>query len=322
MTKIIHRATAGLIFTALVVASMILLTGTAAAATGAGQQTDVSRAESDSNVTPTAAPEPATTAQPATTVEHATTAESVKASGSETAPASTPVEPKTINVSYALFDKTIKLQPVPAKISSAQLRPELLIGKAAAVKSGVQSNIWASPAPPAVSTAPMSVGEKAHYWIKSSFLSAGAYAQSAFAGLFNELLDNNEGKKDTVEDYFADAGTRAVRSFTFRATSGFFEKFAYASIFKQDPRYHRSDKKGFGGKIGYAISRVFITQGDRCGCDQFNISYLGGGLTAAFIANEWERDERTGTSKAFRRWGTHIGLTILGNILKEFLGGQ
>lgn len=193
----------------------------------------------------------------------------------------------------------------------------------AAVSAGVGGPRPPAPRTPAprASTAPMSAGEKFQLFVDRSFRPPGPYAQSIFSGMFNELLDNNEGKEDTVGDYFADSMTRAARSMAFRITANFFEKFAYATILRQDPRYHRSNKSGAGAKIGYAISRVFITQGDRSG-DQPNISYLAGGLTAAAIANVWDREERRTVGKTFRRWGTHIGITMLSNILREFIGGQ
>jgi hypothetical protein len=167
----------------------------------------------------------------------------------------------------------------------------------------------------------MTAGEKFMLFATKSFKPPGPYAQSAFTGVFNELLDKDDGRDSDTGDFFADAGTRAARSMAFRATANFFEKFAYPVIFKQDPRYHRSDKKSVGGKIGYAVSRLFVTQGDRSG-DQFNISYLLGGATAAAISNVWEREERQTVGKSARRWGTHMGLTALTNILREFLGGQ
>ncbi len=218
--------------------------------------------------------------------------------GKQSAPATT-TAPQTLNISYALYNDSIGAVPTAAPKSPATMPP-----------------------PPAVSTAPMTAGEKFKYWAKSSFFSPGAYGLSLFSGLFNEAIDDDKGKPMTAGNYFPDALTRAARSFAFRATSGFFEKFAYATIFKQDPRYHRSDKKGAGGKIAYAVSRLFVTQGDRCGCDQFNISFLAGGLTAGFIANAWDREERRDTRHAFTRWTTHLGLTALSNILKEFIGGQ
>jgi hypothetical protein len=210
--------------------------------------------------------------------------------------------PQSLNVSYALYGDAIKLETVAA--------------------TAEPSAPAATPKPPAVSTAPMTAGEKFHYWINKTILSPGAYGQSIASGMFAELFDNDDNKEDTLGNYFADSMTRAARSMAFKINAGFFEKFAYATIFKQDPRYHRSDKRSAGGKIGYAVSRVFITQGDRCGCDQFNISFLAGGLTASFIANQYVRDEQSSTSHAFRRWGSHIAITALSNILKEFIGGQ
>ena len=78
--------------------------------------------------------------------------------------------------------------------------------------------------------------------------------------------------------------TRAARSYAFGTTASFFEKAFFASLFRQDPRYHRSGKTGAGAKIGYAVTRVFVTQGDRCGCQQFNASFLLGGAAAAGAA--------------------------------------
>lgn len=213
--------------------------------------------------------------------------------------------PQTLNINYALYNNSINLLSAPAS-------------ETATTTGAVPS----APSVPAVSTAPMTAGEKFNYYLRRTILSPGAYAQSIASGMFNELLDNNEGKKDTLDDFFADSMTRAARSMAFKITAGFLEKFALPVVFKQDPRYHRSDKRSAGGKIAYAVSRLFITQGDRCGCDQFNISYLGGGLAASFIARAWVREEQRTTSNAFRRWGVHMGITALSNILKEFIGGQ
>lgn len=217
---------------------------------------------------------------------------------------------KDANIAYKLYTnlKTVS-------------EPEKAVSTAA---SGGIRNPKSPSAPlpaPRASTAPLSPGEKFSLFLNKSFRPPGPYAQSIASGLFNEALDNNVGKKDTLGDYFADSMTRAARSYGFRVTANFFEKFAYATILRQDPRYHRSGKKSAGGKIGYAISRVFVTQGDRSG-DQPNISYLAGGLTAAFISKSWQREENKTTSKVFSRWGTHIGIGILSNILREFLGGQ
>jgi hypothetical protein len=122
----------------------------------------------------------------------------------------------------------------------------------------------------------------------------------------------------TAGDFMADSMTHAARSFAFRATANLFEKYAFASAFKQDPRYFRSDKKGFG-RIDYAVSRVFITRSDS-GHDQFNASFFAGGLVAAGTSNAWVRPEDRNVSSTMSRFGVHVGYKALSNIVSELFG--
>lgn len=224
-----------------------------------------------------------------------------------------------LKVAYVLYDQTITPPETPAVPTSGGMvwalptLPPINTGEPTPIPQRSSS---------VVSTAPMTAGEKFSMWFHKSFLSAGAYGNAAFNGLFREALDNDDGEKDTVKNYFADAATRAARSFTFSATAGLFEKAILPTLFKQDPRYHRSNKKGAGARIGYALTRVFVTQGDRCGCNQFNASFLIGAAGATAMANLWERSERTGTRHNISRFYTHIYLTALFNVAKEFLSGQ
>ena len=230
--------------------------------------------------------------------------------------------PGALNVHYVLYS-SIKAQPDPQPLSlDGQSKP--VFTHVASVSLTTPLTLSPSPVPsplPRISTAPMTVGEKFTYFAKASFMPPGPYVQSVFTGMWSELFDNNEGKEDTIDDYFADSMTRAARSFGNRAANNFFEKFLYASIFRQDPRYHRSGKTGTGARIGYAVSRLFITRGDRGG-SQFNISYLGGGLSGAFASKEWQREEKQNRNDTLRRWGNHLIITAMSNILREFLGGQ
>jgi hypothetical protein len=179
------------------------------------------------------------------------------------------------------------------------------------------------PAPPPTSTAPMTPGEKFELFARKSFLSPGAYALSIVSGVYGEWTDSkNNHHHSKPGDFAADSMTRAARSFAFRANANFFEKFMFASLFRQDPRYHRSYKKSGGARIAYAVSRVFVTQGDRNGKDEFNISFIAGGLAASGMANLWERDERMDLHHFATRFGAHVGLTAFSNIVREFIGGQ
>jgi hypothetical protein len=232
-------------------------------------------------------------------------------------------EPRLPRISYVLFSEAMKPQP---ELLADMPKSLSIPGRMAAVKTGAKdhniSNMSLLPRAPAASTAPLSPGEKFHYFAKKSFLSISPYALSVFSGLIGEATDKDHGRHMSVGDFLADAGTHAARGFTFRATSNFFEKFAYATIFRQDPRYHRSDKRSLGGKVIYAVTRVFVTQGDRCGCDQVNISFLAGGLTASGIAQTWRREEDRTIAKVFTSWASHIGVRAFTNILSEFIGGQ
>ena len=141
------------------------------------------------------------------------------------------------------------------------------------------------------------------------------YALSILSGVFSEAIDKDHGRHMTAGDFMADSMTHAARSFAFRATANFFEKFAFASAFKQDPRYFRSDKKGFA-RIGYAVSRVFITQSDG-GHNQFNASFFAGGLVTAGISNVWSRPEDRTVSSTMGRFGLHVAYRALSNVTRE-----
>ena len=244
---------------------------------------------------------------------------------SETAKGEVVARPEagTLGVAYAVYNGAIRLPAEPPL--EAATRPRSVTRLVASVNAAAARPIpmpSPSQSPGVISTAPMTAGEKFEYWFRSRFLSPGAYGSAIVNGLWKEAQDNDDKKKDTVSNYFADSMTRAARSYAFGTTASFFEKAFFASLFRQDPRYHRSGKKGAGAKIGYAVTRVFVTQGDRCGCHQFNASFLLGGAAASGIADFWERSERTGPVHTVKRFGNHIAITALFNIVKEFVGGQ
>jgi hypothetical protein len=176
-----------------------------------------------------------------------------------------------------------------------------------------------APTTPSTPTAtPLTSGQKFKYFARSSFFPPMPYALSVLSGVFSEATDNDHGRHMTAGDFMADSMTHAARSFAFRATANLFEKYAFASAFKQDPRYFRSDKKGFG-RVGYAVSRVFITRSDS-GHDQFNASFFAGGLVAAGISNAWVRPEDRNVSSTMSRFGIHVAYKALSNIVSELFG--
>jgi hypothetical protein len=165
---------------------------------------------------------------------------------------------------------------------------------------------------------PLTPAQKFKYSLRSSFKPPTPYALSALSGVFSEAIDNDHHRHMTAGDFLADSATHAARSMAFRSTANFFEKFAFAAAFHQDPRYFRSDKHGFA-RIGYALSRVFITQGDN-GHNQFNASFFAGGLVTAGISNVWSRPEDRTVSSTMGRFGLHVAYRGLSNVIHEMFG--
>ncbi len=227
---------------------------------------------------------------------------------------------KAPGVLYAAFKDVMNTPPEP--IPEQATRPRSVVKLLESINATAGIPLPGPQQSTVVSTAPMSVGEKFEAWFHSRFLSIGPFGSAIFSGMWKELNDNDDFKKDTVQNYFADSMTRAARSYAAGTTNAFFEKALFASLFRQDPRYHRSGKTSAGGKIGYAVTRVFITQGDRCACHQINASFLLGGAAGAGVATLWERRERTGPMHTISRYYNHIAITALFNVVKEFVGGQ
>jgi len=87
---------------------------------------------------------------------------------------------------------------------------------------------------PAAKDAALTVKGKFNYFFTRSFLRPTPYATAIAAGAFGEWLDDDHHHHAKPGDFAADSMTRAARSFAFGTSANFFEKFAYASLFKQD----------------------------------------------------------------------------------------
>ena len=167
----------------------------------------------------------------------------------------------------------------------------------------------------------MTAGEKFEAWART-FIKPSNYLGRYLNGMLIELQDNDDFKEDTVGNFFADSATRAARGFAFGATRKLYGDAVLASLLKQDPRFHRLGKGTAKSRMIYALTRVFVTQGDRCACHQFNASFLLGSAGASVTANLWERSERTGPFHTVKRFYTNVYMTALGHLIAEFVGGQ
>ena len=74
-------------------------------------------------------------------------------------------------------------------------------------------------------------------------------------------------------------GTQAADS----TVENFMVGAVFPSLLHQDPRFYQSGEGGFSRRMGYAVSRIFVTRGDS-GRAQFNYSEIFGASTAAAIS--------------------------------------
>jgi hypothetical protein len=227
----------------------------------------------------------------------------------------------TLGISFVAYAGILST-PDPALVAT---RPRTATSHAGSANETSAEPLPVPPAPQrsdtVVSTAPMTAGEKFGAWART-FISPGNYVGKYLSGMFSELQDDDDFKKDTVKNFFADSATRAARGLASSSTRKFYADAVLASLLKQDPRYHRLGKGSAKRRMIYALTRVFVTQGDRCACHQFNASFLLGTAGAAVTSNLWERRERTGPFHTFRRFYQPIYFAAFGHLIAEFVGGQ
>jgi len=99
--------------------------------------------------------------------------------------------------------------------------------------------------------------------------------------------------------------------------SSFFGDFLFPVIMHQDPRYFRLGQGSFGKRVGYAISRVFVTHADS-GRTVFFSSALSGTVLGAAASNLYYPVPDRGFGPTLSRMGLDLGNTALFNAAAEF----
>jgi hypothetical protein len=168
---------------------------------------------------------------------------------------------------------------------------------------------------------PLTSSQKMKRAFKSAFLSPRAFLLPGVSAIITEAGEDDLPHKDT-DDRVADGLSRFAIKFGRRSTNVLLSNGVYASLFKQDPRYYRSESKSIAARAAYAASRVFVTRGDN-GKYQPNYSRFAGQLSASALSNLWEQStpghDRIGTDATFRRFGSSFASGAILNVITEFL---
>ena len=214
---------------------------------------------------------------------------------------------------------------VSPRLRSALLAPALLLSAAVAVSAQATGQPQPQPTPDPQSQqnrpAPLTGGAKVKRAFRGAFLSPVPYATAAFNAGITQLGEDYPPHKNT-DDKLADWGSRTARVFATGTTYRVFGNGFYPALFKQDPRYERSRKKGFGRRLGHAVSRLFVTRDDDWNLEP-NYSRFAGAATSSALANVWERStpgrDRIGADATLRRFGNSFISGAIGNIFREFV---
>lgn len=161
---------------------------------------------------------------------------------------------------------------------------------------------------------PLTPREKFHEWAQSEYDPLGLTV-----GLF---------EAGTIEyssrDGFCGYGTswggygECFGSLELDATdSSFIGDFVLPVLWHQDPRYFRLGKGSFGGRVWYAISRVFLTYNDS-GHVVFYSSAITGTVVAAALSNFYYPSQDVGFGHTMTRITLDLGNTALYNLAAEF----
>jgi hypothetical protein len=138
------------------------------------------------------------------------------------------------------------------------------------------------------------------------------FLQSAFLAGIGQATNSNPSFGQGMEGYAKRFGG-AYGDFAIQNTM---TEGVFPTLLHQDPRYFRRSTGTGRSRLGYAISRLFITRADS-GKHQFNYSEVFGGATSLAISNAYHPDGRSASANV-GRYVTQLGFDAASNVLKEF----
>ena len=138
------------------------------------------------------------------------------------------------------------------------------------------------------------------------------FVQSAFLSGIGQATNVNPSFGQGMQGY----GKRFGGAYADFAIQNMMTEGIFPALLHQDPRYFRRRTGTGRSRLGYAISRLFITRTDS-GKHQFNYSEVVGGATFLAISNVYYPDGRT-VGNNLGRYGVQLGFDAASNVLKEF----
>lgn len=141
----------------------------------------------------------------------------------------------------------------------------------------------------------------------------GAFAFNGFLAAIGQAKNDPEAWGQGWDAY----AKRYGASFGDNSIGTYMTTAIYPGLLHEDPRYYQMGKGNFSHRLGYGLSRLFVTRTDS-GNTRYNYSESIGNATAAAISNFYHpADDRTAARNA-KTFGFLILYDGLSNEVKEF----
>lgn len=159
---------------------------------------------------------------------------------------------------------------------------------------------------------PLTNKEKFKVVLRTSF-DPVEYPYVGFLSGISQATDSEPGYGQGATGYAKRYGS----AFADNTIENFMTGAILPSLFHQDPRYYQLGHRTFKHRLGYAISRIFVTRSDS-GNTVFNASEVVGGAIAAGIANTYHPAGDRTVANTMSVWWTEVGWDTVAIGVKEF----
>jgi hypothetical protein len=159
---------------------------------------------------------------------------------------------------------------------------------------------------------PATVGQKFMLVTKDTF-DPVIYPYIGFLAAISQASNSEAGYGQGDWGYAKRYGS----SFADNGIGNYMTEAILPSLLHQDPRYYQLGQGGFFHRVGYTLSRIFVTRGDS-GKAQFNFSEIAGNAIAAGISNTYHPAQDRTAVNTIGVWWTQIGWDATADLFKEF----
>lgn len=160
--------------------------------------------------------------------------------------------------------------------------------------------------------APLTGREKLHLSLET-IADPFSFASAAVKAGIYQNADVPAGYGEGALGYTKRFGAAFIDGTTTKLLSG----YAFPVLLRQDPRYFRKGRGGFVRRLGYAVSRAFITRQDG-GTPDLNWSRFLGVTGSAMITNTYYPSRGRGVEVTMGNIGYAMANDAVTNILREF----